>query len=311
MTLPRLSVVTASRGRHESLVRKADALSRQSLSADAFEWCIYLNEPPDAVALLRRRLDERALAFDVHVDGGRALPVGHARNVAAGAARGAVLLLSDDDCMPDPGALAAHLRLHERFDDAVGIGALRLPETLRRGSSREPFERIARFARDRALWINLTGANSSVRADRYRAVGGYDPTWTGYGGEDPELALRLRALGIRFRHVPHGGAVHEGRVSDDTDKAFAAGGAHVRVARRYPRSGAAWLLGVHPLLLAVKRVVLAGPSGRLLDPAARAYERAYAAGAAAEWRRSPAADDDERAHVVSSTEHDDPAEGHG
>lgn len=297
--LPRLSVVTASRGRHDTLLRKAAALTRQTLDPAVFEWCLYLNETPAEVRVLRDRLEPGTLPFRVHVAGGTVLPVGAARNRAVEAAGGAVLLLSDDDCLPDPGSLAAHLAFHERYSDAVGIGQLRLPEALRIGRQREPFERTARLGGGRALWINLTGANSSLPAEHYRAVGGYDPAWSGYGGEDPELALRLRARGLRFRHVPHGGATHEGRVSGDTAKAYDAGAAHVRVVRRHRHRDAAWLLGVHPWLLAAKRACLHGPLRGLLEPSTLAYERAYAAGAAEAWRRA-AGDDDSDATVVSS-----------
>jgi len=280
---PAITVVTASRGRHDTLVRKAEALARQPDPA-AFEWRVYLNESSASVAAFADRLAALAPAFAVDIDGGRVLPVGGARNRAAAAARGRVVLFSDDDCMPDPGALAAHVAFHERVPNAAGIGGLRLPERLRAGSRREPFERTARGFGGRASWINFTGANSSVPTAAFRAVGGYDAAWRGYGGEDPELALRLRSLGLRFAHVPGGGAVHEGRVSDDVHKAYGAGVAHVRVVRRHPRHGSAWLLGVHPLLLALKRAWLRSPGGRLLDPAVRAYELAYADGAAAGWR---------------------------
>ncbi len=79
--------------------------------------------------------------------------------------------------------------------------------------------------------------------------------------------------------MPGGGAEHRGRVWDDADKAYLAGRAHVRVARRHPHGASAWWLGVHPALLAVKRIVLYGPWTRWLDPAVVAYERAYARGA--------------------------------
>src|SRR5690606_36657784 len=149
------------------------------------------------------------------------------RNLAAEGAHGAVLLLSDDDCLPAPGALAAHLAFHGSEAGAVGIGPLRLPDALRRGARPEPFERPAALGR-RAWWFNMTGANSSVPAAAFRAVGGYDPDWRGYGGEDPELALRLRAAGLTFRHVPRGDAWHHGRVWDADAKAYQAGRAHVR-----------------------------------------------------------------------------------
>lgn len=281
----RLSVVTASRGRHALLERKALALARQTLAPATFEWCVYLNEDADAVGALTRRLEALALPFRVVVDGGAVLPVGAARNRAAAAASGRVLLLSDDDCLPDPEALEAHVVAHEGRGDLVGIGPLRLPEALRVEGRREPFERRATLLGGRALWINLTGANASLGAELYARVGGYDDDWQGYGGEDPELALRLRDLGARFRHVPRGGATHEGRVADDPVKAYAAGAAHVRVVRRHPRHGSAWWLGVHPLLLGLKRALLSSRFGRALDPDTRAYERAYADGATDAWAR--------------------------
>lgn len=275
---PSLSVVTASRGRPRLLEAKAEAMALGSLPADRFEWCLWLNETPGRTREVERRLGELGLPYEVRLDGGVAHPAGRARNLAAARARGSILLLSDDDCVHDSGALEAHLALHRALPNAVGIGPLRLPETLRRGRRREPFERPARLGR-RASWINLTGANSSLPAEAYRAVGGYDDEWLGYGGEDPELALRLRARGLRFRHVPGAGAEHHGRVLDDADKAYRAGWAHQRVVERHPASGAAWALGVHPVLLSAKHAALLGPWARLVDPDVRRYECAYARGA--------------------------------
>jgi GT2 family glycosyltransferase len=275
---PRIAVVTASRGRPEALEAKARSLARQTLPAEAVEWCLWLNEPPAETERVRARLRELEPPFALRLDGGRDLPVGRARNRAAALARAPVLLLSDDDVTHPPGALAAHAAFHERLPCAVGIGALRLPEPLRAGRRREPFERPA-AACGRAHWSNATGANTSLPRAAFEASGGYDDAWRGYGGEDPELALRLRAAGLAFRRVPGGEGEHHGRIWDDAAKAYDAGRAHVRVARRYPRAGSAWWLGVHPLLLAAKRVALHGPWARLLDPAVLAYERAYARGA--------------------------------
>ncbi len=281
--VPALSVVTASRGRHELLLRKAASLAAQTLPPSRFEWRVWLNEPAPAVAEVREALEALALPFAWWVGGGVDEPVGRARNLAAAGARGRVLLLSDDDCLPAPGALAAHLAFHDATPGAVGVGPLRLPEELRRGRRAEPFERPAALGR-RALWLNVTGANSSLPADAFRGVGGYDEAWRDYGGEDPELALRLREAGLRFRHVPGGDAYHHGRVWDDERKAYQAGRAHVRVWRRHQRAEVALALGVHPWLLALKAAALGGPWGRLLDPDVRRYEQAYARGAREELR---------------------------
>lgn len=274
----RIAVVTASRGRPDALLAKARSLAAQTLPGGAFEWCVWLNEAPDERDRTHARLSRIAPRFSLHVGGGVDHPVGRARNLAAAMATAPVLLLSDDDVTHEPAALEAHARFHERVPGAVGIGPLRLPETLRAGRRREPFERTA-GAFGRAHWSNATGANTSLPRDAFEAVGGYDPAWTGYGGEDPELALRLRAHGLVFRRVPAGGAQHRGRVWDDAEKAYRAGRAHVVVAERHPYGASAWWLGVHPALLAVKRIVLYGPWTRWIDPAVLAYERAYARGA--------------------------------
>lgn len=274
----RIAVVTASRGRPDALLAKARSLAAQTLPSEAFEWCLWLNETPDERDRTRARLAETRLPFALHLGGGVDHPVGRARNLAASMATAPVLLLSDDDVTHDPAALAAHLAFHERVPRAVGVGPLRLPEPLRAGRRREPFERTA-GAFGRAHWSNATGANTSLPRAAFDAVGGFDPEWSGYGGEDPELGLRLRARGLAFRHVPGGGAEHRGRVWDDAEKAYQAGRSHVCVVRRHPHDASAWWLGVHPALLAVKRIVLYGPWTRWIDPAILAYERAYARGA--------------------------------
>lgn len=274
----RIAVVTASRGRPDALLAKARSLAAQTLPPGTVEWCLWLNETPERRDRTHARLAELAPPFVLRVGGGVDHPVGRARNLAAAMATAPVLLLSDDDVTHDPAALEAHAAFHLRVRGAVGVGPLRLPEALRAGRRREPFERTA-AAFGRAHWSNATGANSSLPRHAFEAVGGYDPEWRGYGGEDPELALRLRAYGLTFRRVPGGGAEHRGRVWDDADKAYQAGRAHVRVARRHPHGASAWWLGVHPALLAVKRIALHGPWTRGLDPAVLAYERAYARGA--------------------------------
>lgn len=283
-TAPVLSVITASRGRPDALLRKAESLAGQTLRPATFEWCLWLNESPAETERIRASLNEARLPFALHVDGGADHPVGRARNVAAAAARGSILLLSDDDCTHDATALEAHAAFHATVPEAVGIGPLRLPARLRRGRRAEPFERPAAWGR-RALWVNLTGANTSLPAAAFHAVGGYDAAWSGYGGEDPEFALRLRARGMRFRHVPGAGATHHGRVWDDADKAYRAGWAHRRVCDRHPGRGASWLLGVHPLVLAAKGLALHGPWSRFMDEDVRRYERAYAQGARDATRR--------------------------
>src|SRR5690606_26543337 len=101
-----------------------------------------------------------------------------------------------------------------------------------RSAEREPFERTASLA-GRALWINATGANTSLPRRAFEAVGGYDRELVAYGGEDSELALRLREHGAVFLRSAAAWAEHVGLVSGDTSKAYAAGRAAVRVWRKH------------------------------------------------------------------------------
>lgn len=289
---PLLSIVTVTHGRRTLLLEKAETLRRQTLPPQRFEWRVLANDAPDSAAAL----DALELPFAVTVRRSeRNLPIPAARNRAAAGARGRWLLLSDDDCLLAPGCLRAHLdaqqraaRRWPRSGGAVVVGPLRLPEALRVGRRREPFEAPPRLA-GRALWINATGANTSLPRGAFEALGGYDESFRDYGGEDPELALRLRAHGLRFRAAPAALAFHAGRAldGDGERKAFLAGRAHARIYRRHPTLEVGLMLGVHPWLLRGKRRLFASALASRIEPARLAYERAYAAGATGELAATP------------------------
>lgn len=281
MDATELSIITVTYGRQGLLARKVEALLAQTLSPDRFEWCVTTNGDAAAAAWLRG-LD---LPFALKVtEVKRNGSVAAARNLAVEAATGGRILMSDDDVMPGPRCLAEHL--HAGAAGTVVIGDLRLPSELRSGSVREPFERSGSLA-GRALWINATGANTSVPRSDFLAVGGYDPAFAAYGGEDSDLGLRLQRRGLRFRRSAAAWAVHVGRVLTDTDKAYLAGRAGVRVWRKNGGVGPALLLGVHPISLAAKRLLLGSPLRRLYDPDTAAYEEAYASGARSELAGAP------------------------
>ncbi len=275
---PRLTIVTVTHGRSALLRRKLDSLEAQA-DAPPFEWRVGINGRDPAS---REALEGRAPAFELALSSWpERLPAGQARNRLAAGARAPVLLMSDDDCLLAPGALAARMRAHERHPDAVVVGPLRLPDEMRRGGRREPFERSwAPFGR--ASWINATGANTSVPTAAFRDVGGYDASFRDYGGEDPDLALRLRERGLRFVFERGALAWHVGRTLGGPDaKPEAAGRAHWRVYRRHRSIEVGLLLGVHPAVLPLKWLLFAGPIARWLDRDTRTYELAYLRGAAA------------------------------
>lgn len=282
---PELSVITVTHGRRELVLHKAETLARQTLPADRFEWRVLANGDPGAADALRAL----ELPFStVVLESDANLPIAAARNRAAADARTPLLLMSDDDVLPGPDCLAVHLRAHRDHPDSVMVGALRLPESLRAGRRREPFERAASVA-GRALWINATGANTSLPRELFARVGGYDERYVLYGGEDPDLAWRLRAQGVRFRHLPGAWAHHVGRIlGGDDRKAALAGHAHYLLYRRTGAAEVGWLLGVHPWMLAVKRLWWGGPWRRWLPRDVVTYETAYLEGALRARRGAPA-----------------------
>lgn len=303
-----LSVVTVSHQRHELLLRKAESLREQTLAPELFEWCVAYNGDARAAALLDEMQDDenRRLPFalrSVALSENEPIPV--ARNAAAALAGGALLLMSDDDVLLPAGCLAAHVAAHGYGPGGVTaagpapaptrvvVGPLRLPEELARGGEREPFERTSSVA-GRALWINATGANTSLPRAAFVAAGGYDADFVAYGGEDSDLALRLRAAGARFVRSEAAWAEHVGLVTGDTTKAFAAGRAGVRVWRKHRRAEVGLMLGVHPALIWLKRLLLGSPFRSLFGRRTAEYEDAYLKGAVAELAAGPAGNEKER-----------------
>lgn len=285
MALPEIGVITPSSGRRELLLAKFASLQRQTVAPERFEWLVCLNGPDDGSAAALQQTDAPFALRLVRRD--EPLSPAAARNLAVSLASSPLLLFSDDDCLLEPGCLAAHLRCHQRYGRSVGVGPVRLPAELRASGVREPFEQVAALA-GRVLWINATGTNTSVPTEAFRRAGGYDESFAAYGGEDPDLAYRLRRAGLTFRYLPDALVHHHGRqLGGDSDKAYRAGQAHWRVYRKHRSIEVGLLLGVHPWLLGAKRLLFG--SGLLPDSERTSYERAYLRGAL-EARSAPDGD---------------------
>ena len=261
-----LSVITVTHDRCELLRQKLATLAAQTLPPERFELVVLANGCTDGTAEL---LNGAAPSYRLRVlESATKLGPAAARNRCAAAAEGGVLYFSDDDCLPDPETLAKHLAAQAK--PCVAVGSL----TFIDGDGRKHWS-----PRKGGFW-NLNGANSSVPAAAFRAARGFDETLSGYGGEDVALGYALRDL--PFVALPDAGARHLGPDpvrSGDLTKARSAGRNAVRLASRYPEL--AYRLGVHPALLALKRLLLR--PGLNLSPTYR-YERAYLEGALEERR---------------------------
>jgi GT2 family glycosyltransferase len=183
---------------------------------------------------------------------------------------GEVLLFSDDDVIAPAGWVAENRDLH-RQRGRVGLSRQALPAHLRRGDALRAVHG----------WWNTNGRSTSLRAELFRSVGGYDPRFSTYGGEDPDLGYRLWRAGARFSLLAGVTVEHwDERYGRDLEsKGRSAGRAHVEVWRKHGDARIAWVLGVHPWMLRAKATLLAGWSRRFLGDDRWTWERAYAAGA--------------------------------
>jgi GT2 family glycosyltransferase len=205
------------------------------------------------------------------------LGVSHARNLGAKEAKGDVLLFSDDDVIPQAGWLEAHAKIHV-VKNCIGVGRLVLPKELIGTGAAE-------LSGPQVYWWNITGNSSSIPRDLFFQVGGYDETFKDYGGEDPDLGYRLKQAGAKLEFVA-AGAVHEAwsHQNNSLEKAYKAGAAHVKVWRKHEASEIAWALGVHPVMLKTKQIILP-----LLKPMLGQrgdYEIAYMQGALSALREA-------------------------
>ena len=143
-----------------------------------------------------------------------------ARNNGARAATGGILVFLDCDMVPEADWLSSHARWHHAASDLLSLGfrchvdvsgvdasAVReRPGSLADLFAGRPVQRPEWIERRMSLTDDLasdaddvfrvvTGGNFAVSADFFRAVGGFDESFTQWGSEDIEFGWRSYALG--------------------------------------------------------------------------------------------------------------------
>ncbi|RFA13562.1 hypothetical protein B7R22_12950 [Subtercola boreus] len=218
---PSVSVIVAHYNQQAELDRTLAALGRQTHPADRTEVIVVDDgsiEPPrvpPGVRVLRQ--DDRGFRLAA------------ARNLGAGSADGDILCFLDADTAPEPGYLEALTRLPALSPDVVTVGMRRhsdftgLPvdapveveAPLRELPSPEWLQRA--YADSQNLLVSddrsyrfIIGAVIACGRVLFDQVGGFDETFTEYGGEDWEWAHRAWTAGAVFAHVPGAVAWHDG-----------------------------------------------------------------------------------------------------
>ena len=159
------------------------------------------NSPEAATTEEMRALPELASGAFERVDihrSGKNLGFGRGHN--ANAKRGAApfLLVLNQDCILEPGALATLLATAVADDESVAAWEMR----------QIPYEHPKAYdpATLDTPWVS--GAATLFRRAAYDAVRGFDEAIFMYG-EDVDLSWRLRARGARLRYVPRAAVVHK------------------------------------------------------------------------------------------------------
>jgi glycosyltransferase involved in cell wall biosynthesis len=201
------SVVVPTYRRPQLLNRCLEALADQDFTPGGYEIIV----ADDGASLETRRLVETWArrvpeGIEVHY-----LPVratrgpAAARNAGWRAARGVVVALTDDDCIPDRGWLQAGVSAITN-GVAGAYGRIVVPHP----------DRPTDYERDAARLekAEFATANCFYRRDLLKAVGGFDERFTSAWREDSELYFRMvkhqdeRGLTLRFVHAPQAVVVH-------------------------------------------------------------------------------------------------------
>jgi GT2 family glycosyltransferase len=212
---PRLAVVIPTHERNALIEGLLRALASQTLPLPSFEVVLACDGCTDATAETAMQAvgpggaaEGLMLTVVEQMRSGAAA----ARNRGMGATTAPIVVFLDDDMVPEPACLEAHLRAHAAHPGALVIGHLPVHDSsprsfLTEGLSRWAAARHARLSRPGAVPAfgdALTGHLSLARAT-FGKVGGFDQDFTAggtFGGEDIEFGYRAVEAGVPLVYAP-------------------------------------------------------------------------------------------------------------
>ncbi len=260
-----VSVVVPYYAAPAELARTLAALEGQTYPRGLFEVVVVDDGSPEPLAR------PRSTPLDVKVvrQEDRGFGLARARNTGVRAAAHDIVVFLDGDMLPEAGWLAAHARWHHEVSDAVTLGLWdRVPvdgidaEMIRNrpGTLKELFEGRKGAVVDRE-WLEsdlsrtddltsraddsfhvVAGGNLGVRREFYELVGGFDESFTQWGGEDTEFGYRAYTRGgllvpARDAFAWHQGSWEEGRADKEKSQELQQAKCAHLIAHRGFRSG--------------------------------------------------------------------------
>ncbi len=197
-----VSVVIPTFQRCESVARTLGALTDQTLPPAHFEVIVAIDGSDDGT---REMIAGRRTPFELRSIWKRNRGRAAACNSAIRAARGDLIVILDDDMVPAPGCLAAHLAAHPQGSRRCVMGTVPIRTT----AESQPLEKYMalRFnahlrrlseVNHRFQTRDFYSGNASVRRDVLLSAGLFDESFDEYGNEDLELAVRLRSADVEI-----------------------------------------------------------------------------------------------------------------
>lgn len=201
-----LSVVVPTYSRVTAVRVLLDSLGGQRLEPGRFEVIVAIDGSRDGT---RELVANHAAAYRLESiwqeNSGRAA----ACNAAILRASAPIVLILDDDMAPAPECLEAHLAAHSRAHRRCVLGAAPIelrPEDapVARYFQRKFAEHLRRLAEPDHDFVarDFYSGNTSLERELLIEVGLFDASFTRYGNEDVDLALRLTAAGAEIVFEP-------------------------------------------------------------------------------------------------------------
>ena len=193
---PVYSVIVPTYQRSASLARCLDAIGAQTIGRDRFEVIVVDDGSTDSPRnVVARAASSIAVRLIEQANAGPA----SARNTGARAARGAYVVFTDDDCLPDPGWLAAiDAAVVRQPGCAIGGRVVNaLGDGLYSTASQLLIEFLYEyFNADESEGRFFITSNLALPTDSFHRIGGFDVTFPLAAAEDRDLCDRWREAGL-------------------------------------------------------------------------------------------------------------------
>jgi GT2 family glycosyltransferase len=210
-----ISVVIPTYDRPAQLDACLDALGRSTHPRDAFEVVVVDDGSP---APLDEVVDRHRGSLGIRLDRQANAGPAAARNRGAALARGAVLVFTDDDCLPDPDWLSA-LSGHVSRRPGHMIGG-RTVNLLTGNPFSSASQHLVSYLYEYGLstagpkpWTAFFASNNlAVPASEFARIGGFDVDFPLAAGEDRDFCARWNEAGLPAHYAPDAVVRHRHRL---------------------------------------------------------------------------------------------------